>query len=137
MGLDKAIEFAEDEVETFGVPYCDFKVFYLPDFKQRPLDKFKRAVRKAIKINKQKIKTGDVLDLVKEMLMNEGQRRIQVMTELLTKAQEAGEVRPELDPARLAQQLMVGLAGAAALVKGLITTEEVMHLLESMIDLWT
>jgi len=74
---------------------------------------------------------------VKEMLMNEGQRRIQVMTELLTKAQEAGEVRPELDPARLAQQLMVGLAGAAALVKGLITTEEVMHLLESMIDLWT
>jgi len=74
---------------------------------------------------------------VKEMLMNEGQRRIQVMTELLTKAQEAGEIRPELDPARLAQQLMVGLAGAAALVKGLITTEEVMHLLESMIDLWT
>jgi TetR/AcrR family transcriptional repressor of nem operon len=74
---------------------------------------------------------------VKAMLMNEGQRRIQVMTELLTKAQEAGEIRPELDPARLAQQLMVGLAGAAALVKGLITTEEVMHLLESMIDLWT
>jgi TetR/AcrR family transcriptional repressor of nem operon len=74
---------------------------------------------------------------VKEMLMNEGQRRIHVMTELLTKAREAGEIRPELDPARLAQQLMVGLAGAAALVKGLITTEEVMHLLESMIDLWT
>jgi len=74
---------------------------------------------------------------VREMLANEGQRRIQVMTELLTKAQEAGEIRPELDPARLAQQLMVGLAGAAALVKGLITTEEVMHLLESMIDLWT
>jgi len=74
---------------------------------------------------------------VKAMLMNEGQRRIAVMTELLTKAQEAGEIRPELDPARLAQQLMVGLAGAAALVKGLITTEEVMNLLESMIDLWT
>ena|SRR5210317_1613857 len=74
---------------------------------------------------------------VKEMLMNEGQRRIQVMTELLTKAQEAGEIRAELDPGMLAQQLMVGLAGAAALVKGLITTEEVMHLLESMIDLWT
>jgi TetR/AcrR family transcriptional repressor of nem operon len=74
---------------------------------------------------------------VKAMLMNEGQRRIQVMTELLTKAQEAGEIRAELDPARLAQQLMVGLAGAAALVKGLITTEEVMSLLESMIDLWT
>jgi TetR/AcrR family transcriptional repressor of nem operon len=35
---------------------------------------------------------------VKELLTNEGQRRIQMMTELLTKAQEAGEIRAELDP---------------------------------------
>ena len=74
---------------------------------------------------------------VREMLAKEGQRRIGVMAELLTKAQELGEIRAELDPTRLAQQLMVGLAGSAALVKGLITTEEVMELLESMIDLWT
>ena len=74
---------------------------------------------------------------VRDMLAQEGQRRIGVMTELLTKAQELGEIRAELDPLRLAQQLMVGLAGSAALVKGLITTEEVMELLESMIDLWT
>lgn len=74
---------------------------------------------------------------VKAMLTNEGQRRIQVMTELLTRAQQQGEVRAELDPGMLARQLMVGLAGSAALVKGLITTEEVMTLLESMIDLWT
>jgi TetR/AcrR family transcriptional repressor of nem operon len=74
---------------------------------------------------------------VREMLAQEGQRRIGVMAELLTKAQELGEIRAELDPLRLAQQLMVGLAGSAALVKGLITTEEVMELLESMIDLWT
>ena len=47
------------------------------------------------------------------------------------------EIRAELDPTRLAQQLMVGLAGSAALVKGLITTDEVMELLESTIDLWT
>ena len=74
---------------------------------------------------------------VRDMLAKEGQRRIGVMTELLTKAQALGEIRAELDPLRLAQQLMVGLAGSAALVKGLITTEEVMELLESMIDLWT
>ena len=74
---------------------------------------------------------------VRDMLALEGQRRIGVMTELLTKAQELGEIRAELDPLRLAQQLMVGLAGSAALVKGLITTGEVMDLLESMIDLWT
>jgi TetR/AcrR family transcriptional repressor of nem operon len=74
---------------------------------------------------------------VREMLANEGQRRIQVMAQLLEQAQEKGQIRPELDPTRLAQQLMVGLAGSAALVKGLITTGEVMELLESMIDLWT
>ena len=74
---------------------------------------------------------------VREMLAKEGQRRIGVMTELLTKAQALGEIRAELDPGMLARQLMVGLAGSAALVKGLITTEEVMALLESMIDLWT
>jgi TetR/AcrR family transcriptional repressor of nem operon len=74
---------------------------------------------------------------VRDMLAQEGQRRIAMMTELLTKAQELGEIRAELDPLKLAQQLMVGLAGSAALVKGLITTEEVMDLLESMIDLWT
>jgi len=74
---------------------------------------------------------------VREMLAKEGQRRIQVMAELLTRAQQQGQIRAELDPTRLAQQLMVGLAGSAALVKGLITTEEVMDLLESMIDLWT
>ena len=74
---------------------------------------------------------------VRDMLAEEGQRRIGVMTELLTKAQELGEIRAELDPLRLAQQAMVGLAGSAVLVKGLITTDEVMELLESMIDLWT
>jgi TetR/AcrR family transcriptional repressor of nem operon len=74
---------------------------------------------------------------VRETLAREGQRRIQVMAQLLEQAQEKGQIRPELDPTRLAQQLMVGLAGSAALVKGLITTEEVMELLESMIDLWT
>jgi TetR/AcrR family transcriptional repressor of nem operon len=74
---------------------------------------------------------------VRDMLAKEGQRRIGVMTELLAKAQELGEIRAELDPGKLARQLMIGLAGSAALVKGLITTEEVMELLESMIDLWT
>ena len=74
---------------------------------------------------------------VREMLATEGQRRIGVKAELLARAQELGEIRAELDPLRLAQQAMVGLAGSAVLVKGLITTEEVMELLESMIDLWT
>jgi TetR/AcrR family transcriptional repressor of nem operon len=74
---------------------------------------------------------------VKEAIQAEGHRRLQVLTEFLTKAQELGEIRPELKPGQLARQLMIGLAGSAAMVKGLITTEEVMELLEGMIDLWT
>jgi TetR/AcrR family transcriptional regulator, transcriptional repressor for nem operon len=74
---------------------------------------------------------------VREMLANEGQRRIAVMADLLTRAQELGEIRAELDPLALARQAMVSLAGSAVLLKGLITTGEVMELLESMIDLWT
>ena len=74
---------------------------------------------------------------VKQAIQAEGQRRLRVITELLTKAQQFGEIRPELKPEQLARQLMVGIAGSAAMVKGLITTDEVAELLEGMIDLWT
>ena len=74
---------------------------------------------------------------VKKAIENEGQRRMRVMTELLTRAQELGEIRPELEPDKLARQLLIGLAGSAAMVKGLITTEEVKDILEDMIDGWT
>ena len=74
---------------------------------------------------------------VRKAIQAEGRRRVQVITEFLAKAQELGEIRPELKPEVLARQLMIGLAGSAAMVKGLITTDEVMELLESMIDLWT
>jgi len=74
---------------------------------------------------------------VRQAIQAEGARRVRVMTELLAKAQSRGEVRAELDPQKLARQLMIGLAGAAAMVKGFVTTEEVMELLEDMIDLWT
>jgi len=74
---------------------------------------------------------------VKKAIQGEGGRRMRVMTELLTKAQELGEIRAELKPEKLAQQLMIGLAGSAAMVKGLISTEEVMEVLDDMIDYWT
>ena len=68
---------------------------------------------------------------------NEGQRRLRVLTELLTRAQELGEIRADLVPEKLAQQLMIGLAGSAALVKGMVSTEQVLEILEDMIDYWT
>jgi TetR/AcrR family transcriptional repressor of nem operon len=74
---------------------------------------------------------------VKNMILDEGKRRVRVMGELLAKAQERGEIRAALDPSILARQLMISLAGSAALVKGLITTDEVLQLVDNMIDLWT
>ena len=74
---------------------------------------------------------------VKELLANEGQRRIRVVTELLTRAQQMGEIRADLVPARLAQQLMIGLAGSAAMGKGLIPPQQVQEILDDMISHWT
>jgi TetR/AcrR family transcriptional repressor of nem operon len=73
---------------------------------------------------------------VKKAIGYEGQRRMRVVTELLTRAQQLGEIRADLVPQRLAQQLMIGLAGSAAMVKGLITTEQVQDVLDSLIDYW-
>ena len=74
---------------------------------------------------------------VRNAVDNEAHRRLRVLTELLTKAQKLGEVRADLVPRKLAQQLMIGLAGSAALVKGMITTDQVIEILEDMIDNWT
>lgn len=74
---------------------------------------------------------------VRRAVQEEGQRRLRVLTDLITKARQAGEIRPELEPALLAQQLMIGFAGSAAMVKGLITTDEVVAVLDGMIDHWT
>jgi len=73
---------------------------------------------------------------VKKAIEFEGQRRMRVVTELLTRAQQLGEIRADLVPEKLAQQLMIGLAGSAAMVKGLITTDQVQEILDDLIDYW-
>ena len=73
---------------------------------------------------------------VKKAIEYEGQRRMRVVTDLLTRAQQLGEIRADLVPERLAQQLMIGLAGSAAMVKGLITTDQVLEILDDLIDYW-
>ena len=48
-----------------------------------------------------------------------------------------GEIRAELVPEKLAQQLMIGLAGSAAMGKGLIPPGQVQEVLDDMISHWT
>ena len=74
---------------------------------------------------------------VKAAVNSFGEKRLRVMADMIGKAQAAGEIRAELDPEFLAQQLMVTMAGIAATTKSLIGLEEGVALLDKTIDLWT
>ena len=74
---------------------------------------------------------------VRAALKRFGEQRLRVMTDLIAKAQQAGEVRSDLDPYKMARQLMVTLAGSAAMVKGFLEPREVTETLNDLIACWT
>ncbi len=63
-------------------------------------------------------------------------KRTRFMVDMIAKAQAAGEIRPELNPEKLALQLMVTLAGSAALVKGFMEGEPLLENLEDLMNSW-
>lgn len=73
---------------------------------------------------------------VKAALQSFGGQRMRVMTDLIGKAQELGEINVKTEPYKLARQLMMTLAGAAAMVKGFITPEEMTEAMTDLIDSW-
>ena len=73
---------------------------------------------------------------VREFLLAVGAKRARFLTELLEKAQQAGEIRSALTPERLARQLMMTMAGGAAMVKSFVTADDVRATLNEMIDSW-
>ena len=74
---------------------------------------------------------------VKAALQSFGEQRLRAMTDLISKAQQAGEIRAEQDPYKLARQLMLTLAGSAAMVKGYMDGAEIVEALDELIDSWT
>jgi len=74
---------------------------------------------------------------VAQMLQAFAEQRIGAMTQMIGQAQKAGEIRAELEPARLAQGLMITLAGSAAMAKGYMARELIIDNLENLIDSWT
>lgn len=76
-------------------------------------------------------------DAVKAAVNSFVDKRLAVMAEMITAAQEAGEIRAELVPEHLARQLMVTMAGLAATSKSLINYDDSIALLDHTIDLWT
>jgi len=76
-------------------------------------------------------------DVVQQMLAGFGEKRINAMTEMINRAQQIDEIRSELNPGKLARQLMITLAGSAAMVKGFLANDLIIENLDDLIDSWT
>ena len=74
---------------------------------------------------------------VKALLQQVAAKRVRILVDLIEKAQQAGEIRAELEPQKLAQQFMVMVAGAAALAKGLLDPSEAVGVIEDLVASWT
>jgi len=73
---------------------------------------------------------------VKAALQGFGEQRMQAVTEMIASAQEAGEITVKTEPYKLARQLMITLAGGAAMVKGLVSQEDITEVMNDLIDSW-
>jgi TetR/AcrR family transcriptional repressor of nem operon len=74
---------------------------------------------------------------VKQLLQEFGTHRLQAIQVMIAQAQAAGEIRPELDPQKLAVSLMITFAGSAAMIKGFMPGAQIVENLENLIDSWT
>jgi TetR/AcrR family transcriptional repressor of nem operon len=73
---------------------------------------------------------------VKAALQGFSQQRMQAITGMIAMAQESGELSAAQAPDKLARQLMMTLAGGAAMVKGLLTPEAFVEAINDLIDSW-
>ena len=73
---------------------------------------------------------------VKAALQGFGEQRMTAVTEMISAAQEAGEISVKTEPYKLARQLMMTMAGGAAMVKGLLAPEEIKAAINDLIDSW-
>jgi TetR/AcrR family transcriptional repressor of nem operon len=74
--------------------------------------------------------------VVKSTLQGFGQQRMQAVTGMIAAAQESGEISVETEPSKLARQLMMTLAGGAAMVKGILPAEAYRETINDLIDSW-
>jgi len=73
---------------------------------------------------------------VKAALQGFAGQRMQAVTEMIAAAQEAGEITVKTEPHKLARQLMMTMAGASALVKGLLEPADIKETMNDLIDSW-
>jgi TetR/AcrR family transcriptional repressor of nem operon len=73
---------------------------------------------------------------VKAALQGFGAQRMGAITDMIARAQESGELSVKTSPHRLARQLMLTMAGGAAMVKGLVRPEEIAETMNDLVDSW-
>ena len=73
---------------------------------------------------------------VKAALQGFGQQRMQAITEMIAAAQQSGEITVKTEAHKLARQLMMTMAGGAAMVKGVLAPEEMTEAISDLIDSW-
>lgn len=73
---------------------------------------------------------------VKATLQAFGRQRMQAIAGMIAMAQESGDISITTPPGKLARQLMITLAGGAAMVKGILPQEDVIEVLNDLIDSW-
>ena len=73
---------------------------------------------------------------VKAALQGFGEQRMQAITEMIAVAQESGEIKVTTEPYKLARQLMMTMAGGAAMVKGVLAPEEIAETMHELLDSW-
>ena len=73
---------------------------------------------------------------VKAALQKFGQQRMQAITEMIGMAQASGELSVKKEPRKLARQLMMTMAGGAAMVKGLLSPDDFGETMNDLIDSW-
>jgi len=113
---------------------------------QSPLERIRAAVRKICDdagSEKGCMMVNSVVELaphdpaVKAAVQSFGELRLHAMADMIAAAQQAGELRAELDAQQLARQLLMTLAGAAALRKGILSPQDVVETIDAVIDAWT
>jgi TetR/AcrR family transcriptional repressor of nem operon len=73
---------------------------------------------------------------VRKTLQGFAGQRLHVMADMIGRAQESGEISSTTEPHKLAQQLMMSLAGGAALVKGFVPAKDIREALHDIVNAW-
>ena len=74
---------------------------------------------------------------VQQMLQGFREQRMNALIDMISQAQQAGEIRAGLEPMKLAVSLMISLAGSAAMARGFMDNQQIVDNLDGLIDSWT